>query len=169
MGSLWLREAWIATYRLSLLMSRVKWILVIGQHQLGINSSLEKGSDDLTVRKFASVVGLYCSNMEPSWIVFLIPLENKVFLSPFIYFFFIEVQLICNLVLVLRVQKSDSITYICIHIYMCWIYLPVIYSRPLLVICFTYISAYMLIPNYPSVLYLMHPLSFKYPSPLLPF
>ena len=46
------------------------------------NFNLEKDSDDLTMKEFAGAVGLYCSNMEPSWIVFIIPLESKiVFLS----------------------------------------------------------------------------------------
>lgn len=41
------------------------------------NFNLEKDSDDLAMKEFAWLVGLYCRNMEPSWIVSLILLENK--------------------------------------------------------------------------------------------
>ena len=63
--------------------------------------------------------------------------------------FFIEVQLICNVVLVSGVQKSDSVihTYIFIFqsLFTCkllqnWVEFPVLFSRPLLVIYFIYSS-----------------------------
>ena len=66
--------------------------------------------------------------------------------------FFIEVQLICNVVLVSGVQKSDSGIHTYIFIFQSlftykllqnWVEFPVLFSRPLLVIYFIYSSVYI--------------------------
>lgn len=67
---------------------------------LCINFSLGNESDHLTMRKFARVVGLCCSNMEPSWSAFLIPSENNTLLKNVeIDFFFFPVVLATKMLL----------------------------------------------------------------------
>ena len=72
------------------------------------------------------------------------------------FFFFLEVELIYNVVFVSDVQQSESAMHIYIFspdsivgYYKNGIYFPVLYSRSLLFIYFKNSSVYLTLPHYP--------------------